>query len=208
MVQHHLATHRGGLVHSSDEPQVGQAIFEGEPVSTMDLNRLVKRFERGIGRSELGHVCGLACLGRETGITQLGGLLGHQPGLLNLDRGFGQWMSDTLVSPDDLAPDLAVTCVFTRPVDGVTADAIVDCGHGDPLGIEANEYLLEAIAFDADQRFGAKLDVVEEHRELLVGRHDDRLDWVHGDARRIGFDDEQRKRVTAVWARFWAAGHD
>ena len=43
VVEHHLATEWCRLVDASDEPQIGEAIFEGEAVAAMDLNCLVKR---------------------------------------------------------------------------------------------------------------------------------------------------------------------
>ena len=93
------------------------------------------------------------------------------PGL-DLDLRLGQDVRDALVGADRPVPDDAVVGVAGGLVQGVTADADAQRRAGDPLGVQAVEYLPEPVALGADEPVGVDPDVVEEEGELPLGEGD------------------------------------
>jgi hypothetical protein len=144
VVQDHLPADRGGAHQPGDEPQVGQAVLQGQAVAAVGLDGLVERGQRGVGRGQLGDVGRLG--GVLPGVEQLGGPRGGQPGQLDVDVGFGQRVRDALVGADRLGPDLPLPRVPGRLADRVPADAVAQRGGQDPFGVEAGEDLPEARA--------------------------------------------------------------
>ena len=68
----------------------------------------------------------------------------------------------------------------------------------DPLRVQAEEHLAQAVVLGAEQAVGRHLDVVEEEEELLLGRADLHRDERALDSGRIGVDDEQRQAAPGV----------
>jgi hypothetical protein len=97
---------------------------------------------------------------------------------------------DALVGADRGVPDDAGVGVAGGLVQGVAADPDAQRGAGDPLGVQAVEYLPEPIALGADEPVGVDPDVVEEEGELPLGEGDRYRQRSRGQAGGVGVDDE------------------
>src|SRR5438105_5197088 len=105
-VQHHFPADGSGTEQAGQAVERGEAVLGGQPVPAVGLDGLVERLEGRLGGGVLGHVGRLA--GVAPGVVEPGRLLGHEPGLLDLDLGDGQRMGEALVHSDGHTPHLAV----------------------------------------------------------------------------------------------------
>ena len=81
-------------------------------------------------------------------------------------------MGDSLVGTNRCGPDLALLGVIGGLGDRVPADTAADGADEDALGVQPGEDLSESATRSADHGVLVDVNVVEEDRELLVGRHD------------------------------------
>ena len=181
---------------AGDEPEIGETVFKGKAVASVDLDGLVECAQRGVGGGELGHVGRLG--GVLAAVRHLGGAHRHQARHLHVDRRLGEWVGNALMCADRLLPNRARGRILNRAIDGVTRHSVVQCGNRDALGVESDKYLPQTVAFRADECVWAEFHLVEEEHELLVGRLNDVLDRLHRDAGSIRSDDEQRQRMATV----------
>ena len=186
-IQDHLAADGRRLVQPCDEPKVGQAVFECEPISAMDLNRLVERLKRGVGGGKFRDVRGFSRF-RRSEIIELRRSRRHQTRPLDCHIGFGERMSDALMGTDRDVPDFPFGSVPRGLLQREARDAIVNRRSADALRIEPGEDLAKALAFAADQCALIEPDLVEKDGELRFGNLKRGIDLRRGNALGIGRD--------------------
>src|SRR5882724_7393934 len=162
--ENEIGRDRGYLVQACLPELALDIVFAGETESAVSLEAYIRRLPGRLGRQVLRHV-GL-CAARLVRVVQLASFETHEACRLDLDVRLGDGELNTLITPDRPIEHNPLVGVFGRALDEPVTIADTFRGYERPLGIQAIEYVLEALAFLADEVLCGNLQVVEEQ---LVG---------------------------------------